>query len=59
MQVEIDEMRAHLKSTYPAKTPAENTERRALKKELIELVKHQREVLNVATDALGAEGKKL
>jgi hypothetical protein len=59
MQAEIDALAAKLKATYPAKTPAEDKERRALKKELIELRHHQREVLNAATDALGAEGKKL
>jgi outer membrane murein-binding lipoprotein Lpp len=59
IQAEIDSMCAKLKATYPAKTPAEDKERRALKKELIELRNHQREVLNEATEALGSEGKKL
>lgn len=59
MQAEIDALAAKLKATYPAKTPAEDTARRELKKELVELRKHQREVLNAVTDQLSAAGMKL
>lgn len=59
MQVEIDQMRAELLKSYPPKTDAEKADRRERMKELIELRKHQREVLNEATDKLGAAGQKL
>lgn len=59
MQAEIDALAAKLKATYPAKTPEENAARRELKVELVELRKHQREVLNALTDEIAAEGKKL
>lgn len=56
LEAKIQELAGELKQTYPARTPAEDKTRRAIKVELVELRQQQRALVNEAKTVIDASG---